>query len=96
MLFYISQNAMKNKDEFIVLCIPVSLLPFPPNGQQNCKIYPCPVCKKEMWVNQKKREFVKVRINKAKLICMRCHVEYCVTNSIPFQEPIDLIDFEKH
>lgn len=62
-------------DKFRIGCIPVKLMPNPPADQQECLIENCELCRDEMWVSIKKREFRAKNPSAFQTLCMVCIVK---------------------
>ncbi len=62
----------KDKELYIIGCIPVNVKPTPPPEQKNCTIEQCQICETNIWVSENKRTFRRENTNQFITICFFC------------------------
>ena len=60
-------------NDLIIGCIPLEAQETPPKDQSACVIEKCPICKKNIWVSEKKRQYRDIKLN-VKIYCLVCIV----------------------
>jgi len=80
---------MTDKIVPLIPCPPLSLYRKQPKDQSLCSLEDCPVCKKSMWISEKKKamiELAKILNVECKVLCYLCLAEEAKENPDIFLE----------
>lgn len=79
-------NNIQSDNPVIIPCPPLSDYKEQPADQSLCTAEPCPLCKKDMWLSEKKKACIQVAKSMEREVFVGCY--RCVENAILTNEKL--------